>query len=224
MVYKVIDSDAYLMHYGVKGMKWGVRKDRQSSSARRQYRESIRTAKANRRARDKAISKRYDAFEKAIEKPYKKGQLLSDQDVNRLNKVDEQARKDWKASKDQYRKDKRNAKSKLIERRRQKLSTMLSVSKNYTGSRKSNALKEARRKDINQMSNQELQDTINRLNLERNYRSLTRVDYMRGQKYAADYLKMDSTYNGVKKSSAVKKGKKAIATAYTTAKIAAYKP
>ena len=28
MKYRLVDSNAYLMHYGVKGMKWGVRKQR----------------------------------------------------------------------------------------------------------------------------------------------------------------------------------------------------
>ena len=27
MYYRVVNADAYLMHYGVKGMKWGVRKE-----------------------------------------------------------------------------------------------------------------------------------------------------------------------------------------------------
>lgn len=35
MYYRIIDADAYLMHHGVKGMKWGVRKDRQAGSVKR---------------------------------------------------------------------------------------------------------------------------------------------------------------------------------------------
>ena len=107
---------------------------------------------------------------------------------------------------------------------REKRKSAISKMRNLTGSRRSDALTKARKQDINKMSDRELQDTINRLNLERNYRSLTKVDYMRGQKYAADLMKYEGTYNAVKKSSAVKRGKKAISTAYVATKLATGTP
>lgn len=126
--------DNELSHYGVKGMKWGVRHDNEWSNGRRQYRESVKSAKERRKNRDSSIAKRYDAFEKAIEQPYKKGQLLSDKDVARLNKIDEQARKDWKSSKEQYKKDKRTAKSEYKKFKSSKISEYKDLKKTYEGS------------------------------------------------------------------------------------------
>ena len=82
-----------LQHYGVLGMKWGVRKDR---------RAAIKTAKKNRRSRDEAIQNRYIKAERSIEKPYKRGQLLSDKDNKRLIAADDKAQNDWANSKKQY--------------------------------------------------------------------------------------------------------------------------
>ena len=92
-------------------------------------------------------------------------------------------------------------------RAQQKVHNGLNVARNYTGSKRSDALKAARRRDINQMSNKELQDTITRLNLEKQYRSLTKVDYMAGQKRASEALKYEGTYNAIKGSKALKAGK-----------------
>lgn len=64
--------------------------------------------------------------------------------------------------------------------------------RNLTGSRNTSSLKEARSRNIEEMSDQELQRYINRLNLERNYRSLTKKDLMKGNKIARDIL----TYYG----------------------------
>ena len=64
---------------------------------------------------------------------------------------------------------------------------------NTTGSRSSNALKAYRKKDINKMSNKELQTAINRMNLERQYRNLTSRDFQMGSKIAKNIL----TYAGI---------------------------
>ena len=145
---RVLNIDE-LMHYGVKNMKWGVRKDRSSGGG------------SNLSRGDKvlrAVSPVLYGAKKAAQSQTAK---------NAANRA-----------------------------------------KNLSGSRSSKALKEARRKNIDKMSNQELQDTINRLNLERNYRSLTKSDYMRGQRYVSDALKYENTYNAAKRSSAVKAAKK----------------
>ena len=60
--------------------------------------------------------------------------------------------------------------------------------RNETGSRSSKALRDYRKKDINKMSNKELQAAINRMNLEKQYRSLTKRDTMLGNKVAKDVL------------------------------------
>ena len=107
-------QNEYLMHYGVKGMKWGVRHDRPSSGERKSRRK-----------------------------------------------------------------------------------TRASIRRNYTGGRSSDALKAARRQDINKMSNQELQQHITRLNLERQYRSLTKIDIGAGQKYMETGIKYDTKTKAV---------------------------
>lgn len=123
----------YLMHHGVKGMKWGVRKTPE------------RVGRARQRVRNGMV----------------------------------------------------------------KTKGVVSRSRNYTGSRRSDALVRARHRDVNKMSNQELQETITRLNLERQYRQLTAVDFMAGQKHARNALKYEATYAAISRTPAVKAGKKA---------------
>lgn len=147
---RIIYTDE-LMHYGVKGMKWGVRNDRSNGGSGRG---------------DKVLK---------VASPVLYGIK--------------------KATKSKTAKD------------------LTNKAKNLAGSRSSKALKAARKKNIDKMSNQELQDVINRLNLERNYRSLTKSDYMRGQKYVSDVLRYENTYNAAKKSGAVKVAKKVLAGA-----------
>ena len=60
--------------------------------------------------------------------------------------------------------------------------------RNILGSRNTNTLREARKKNVEEMSDQELQRYINRLNLERNFTSLTKKDLMKGNKIAKDIL------------------------------------
>ena len=53
-------------------------------------------------------------------------------------------------------------------------------------------MKLARKQDINKMSNQELQQHITRLNLERQYRSLTKMDLTKGKNYMKTGIEYDT--------------------------------
>ena len=152
-----MNNDLYLLHYGVKGMKWGVRKDRRSSNV-------LGTA-----------------FRITHPVTY----TLAKKSASGIRRMKNSSQ--YKNATNRYR--------------------------NLTGSRRSNALKEARRKDINSMSNQELNDIVYRLNLERNYRSLTKLDINRGQNHAKDMLKYDNSLKSVKNTIAYQAGKKALKSA-----------
>lgn len=79
--------------------------------------------------------------------------------------------------------------------------------KNLMGSRESKSLTKYRNQNIDKMSNKELQDAVNRMNLEKQYRNLTKVDLMSGQKISSDVMKYYGSYNAYNNvyKSAVKK-------------------
>lgn len=104
-------------------------------------------------------------------------------------------------------------KKKAKQRRAEKRKTNVSKMRNYTGSNRSDALKSARRKDINKMSNADLQKTVNRLNLERQYRDLTKVNLTPGKRYVDSYNKYSGSIKAAKKTAAYTAGKKALTAA-----------
>lgn len=89
--------DRELMHYGVLGMKWGVRRAR---------RKEAKAAYKN--ATDKAF-KEYERTIGRIEKPYKRGQNLSDKDMARESAAEKKYRDAAAKAKTEY---KQNLKSK----------------------------------------------------------------------------------------------------------------
>ena len=133
-------TERELYHHGVKGMKWGVRKSRTSSSG------------SGWRKAAKIISPVGYAAAKGIRKA---------------------------------------ANSK-------KSRTARNIYRNMTGSKRSSTMSRYRRNDLGRMSNKDIQDAINRMNLERQYRALTKVDYMRGQRFASNMVKTATTAKHIK--------------------------
>ena len=114
-----------LYHHGILGMKWGVRryqyKDGSLTPAgrKRYYNSSGEMTKheAQRKAKDDYKRKKDDAFSRyvksieKIEKPYKRGQNLSEKDLKKESKVEEQYKKDIEKAKATYKSEKQAIKN-----------------------------------------------------------------------------------------------------------------
>lgn len=83
-----------LVHYGVLGMKWGVRRARRKE-AKQRYRDRT----------DKAF-KEYERTIANIEKPYKRGQNLSDKDLARQEAAERKYSNAAAKAKSDYKKEK----------------------------------------------------------------------------------------------------------------------
>ena len=145
-MYIVMKPDE-LQHHGVKGMRWGVRKDRGSSGGTKN--------KQNGSSRFSTVKKKYRSTRNA-----------------------------WR---------------------------------NLTGSRKSAALKKYRGKNIDGMSDEDLRNAVNRMNMEKQYRSLTKMDFYRGKRI------VDTMYNdqmALERATASGKRARKVAAAYGAKKAA----
>lgn len=116
----------------------------------------------------------------------------------------------WGIRHDKPTSGRRAEKRKAKQRRAEKRKTNISKMRNYTGSNKSDALKSARRKDINKMSNADLQKTVNRLNLERQYRDLTKVNLTPGKRYVDSYKDYNKSISQARKAASTVAIKKAM--------------
>lgn len=73
------NQNDYLMHHGIKGMKWGIRKDRSSGSARSAARKKARAEAKAERKKNRAANK---AIIKDRRNASKNRRLLSDSDLD----------------------------------------------------------------------------------------------------------------------------------------------
>ena len=85
-----------LKHYGVLGMKWGVRRARRADAKQ-----------AYKKAKNKAFSK-YERSINEIEKPYKKGQNLSGKDMARETAAEKRYNDEVAKAKAEYKQAKKN--------------------------------------------------------------------------------------------------------------------
>lgn len=84
--------------------------------------------------------------------------------------------------------------------------TAKNILRSDSGSRKSKALKDARRKDMDELSTEELREINNRLNEEQRYLNLTRGMTSDGKKFAKEIGKSVAT--GIVTGIAIEAGKK----------------
>lgn len=87
-----------------------------------------------------------------------------------------------------------------------KAKTARNILRSDSGSRSSKALKEARRKDMDELTTQELRDINNRLNEEQRYLNLTRGMTSSGKKFATQVGTQIAT--GIITAIAIEAGKK----------------
>ena len=88
----------------------------------------------------------------------------------------------------------------------EKVKTVKNVLKRDSGARSTKAYREARRKNIDEMTTQELRETNNRLREEQSYIALTRGQTAAGKKFATDLGKNIAT--GIITGIAIEAGKK----------------
>lgn len=98
-----------LYHYGVMGMRWGVRHDKQ-------YRAQKKNLKSAYRQRNRKIQNNYDKIESSIDSKYKVGQRLSDSDYAKQVNAAAKMGKQWDASKKKYKTDLAKLKTKTANR------------------------------------------------------------------------------------------------------------
>lgn len=146
----------YLMHYGILGMKWGVRRYQNEDG-------TLTEAGKRRLSQGKDNRVKFDEH----------GKIEKGQEAKARSRIHQEVANDY-----------------------QQVGNIASSSSNIsrTGGRiaRSAARREQQKAqnkmDVSQMSDQELQRAVNRMNLERNFKSLSAEQIGAGKRYAGDLL------------------------------------
>lgn len=183
MTTKIVLSNNYntydeLYHYGVKGMKWGVRryglisKGENRRIGKQTYKETYKQSResgngriASKRAADQAKMK-----------------VMNDNRAQNRKIIKEGAKNTAKKAAKKF--DDYN--TKYEQERKEQLTKAFNVGKNAINNYK--AKKSPQREDISQLSDKELRARINRLQMEKQYAQLTARETSGGKKFVKDVL------------------------------------
>lgn len=181
----------YLAHYGVVGMKWGVRryqnKDGSLTAKGKRHRKQQYAAEA-RKMSDDDLRKSVDRLN--LEKQYK--DMLSSPG-GRTKRLEEASKRAEKSSKIAQNISGENSKEhKLAKGTQSFLKTSAEASKSFD---KTKSVKKARNIDVSHMTDAELRSHINRMQMETRYTDLKYEDATRGQKSVGRVL--ENTANAI---------------------------
>jgi hypothetical protein len=190
-MYILSKPDDYLVHHGVKGMKWGVRRTPEQLGRKRAQKSGVDERYVN-----KAVKQAYALNRKTNKSARQsKRQMRIEEELETYINTNRNPKKDAVLKRAIEKESQRSSgeKSSALKTTVKKARSARNVYRNMTGSKRSAAMTKYRKKNIDGMSDADLRKAVNRMNLERQYRDLTKADYMKGQRYASDILKYKST-------------------------------
>lgn len=171
-------NDNELYHYGVKGMKWGVRRyglvSRQENKkiGRQTYKETYKVQRADGNSRKESKKMAKQAGTKVMSDNARQNRKIIKEGVKNTAKKASNKFNDYN---DKYERE-----------RREEITKAVNIGKNAINNYK--AKRNPQREDISQLSDAELRQRINRLQMEKQYAQLTARETSSGKKFVKDVL------------------------------------